>query len=294
MNMNSVKLVMTLLVKDEADCIRENILYHLSAGVDFIIAIDNGSTDGTRDILLDYERAGVLSLTDEPGDNYAQAVWVTRAALRAREEFGADWVLNNDADEFWVSPTGNLKSHLENTPANILSCQRKNMIFSKDNTSAVHWANKAVYRVKDPYPLPIEGRNSFYEFPHPFYYYHLQNKALVRTKDLLAISQGNHNASYKTEKIVHNSDIEIYHYPIRSASQFEAKILSGGLAYSKNKKLPKMVGWTWRRWYKMLQDHGMDDVMSDILPSEARFRKDLAAGLIIKDNHVPSTVFSRL
>jgi len=288
MNTPPIKLIMTLLVKDEADCIRENIRYHLSAGVDFIIAIDNGSTDGTRDILRDYERGGVLSLTDEPGDNYAQAVWVTRAALRAREEFGADWVLNNDADEFWVSPNGDLKSHLRHTDANILSCRRKNMIFSKDDSSTQHWIDKAIHRVEHPYPLPPGPRSILHKFPYPFYYYHLKNKALVRTKNLVSISQGNHNAAFTGEKIVKQSDIEIYHYPIRARSQFEAKILSGGLAYSKNKKLPKMVGWTWRRWYQMMKEHGMDYVMNDILPSEQRFLKDLSDGLIIEDRDFQS------
>ena len=46
------KLVMTLLTKNDVDIVRYNIDYHLAHGVDFIIATDTGSTDGTRDILL--------------------------------------------------------------------------------------------------------------------------------------------------------------------------------------------------------------------------------------------------
>ena len=54
-----MKLVMILLVRDGLAMVRENLDFHLANGVDYVIAIDNGSTDGTREILADYERLGV-------------------------------------------------------------------------------------------------------------------------------------------------------------------------------------------------------------------------------------------
>lgn len=67
---NQRKLVMTLLVRNEEDIVRYNIDFHLSKGVDFIIATDNGSTDSTRDILKEYEKRGVLHLIDENTHNH--------------------------------------------------------------------------------------------------------------------------------------------------------------------------------------------------------------------------------
>lgn len=46
-----MKLVMTLVVRDEVDIVGHQIAYHLSAGVDFVLAIDHGSKDGTTEIL---------------------------------------------------------------------------------------------------------------------------------------------------------------------------------------------------------------------------------------------------
>ena len=96
-----MKLVMTLLVRDEADIVDEQIAFHLDAGVDFVVATDNRSQDGTTEILERYASEGDLHLIREPGEDLRQSEWVTRMARLAATEFGADWVLNTDADEFW-------------------------------------------------------------------------------------------------------------------------------------------------------------------------------------------------
>ncbi len=62
---------MTLLARNEADIVDAQIAFHLHAGVDFVIATDNGSDDGTVEILERYERAGVLRLLHEGGTTCA-------------------------------------------------------------------------------------------------------------------------------------------------------------------------------------------------------------------------------
>ena len=81
-----MKLVMTLLVRDEADIVDAQIAFHLDAGVDFVIATDNRSQDGTTEILERYAREGHLHLIREPGDDLRQSEWVTRMARLAATE----------------------------------------------------------------------------------------------------------------------------------------------------------------------------------------------------------------
>ena len=50
------------------------IAYHLNAGVDFVIATDHESQDGTTEVLHSYERAGYLRLIREHGERIADAL----------------------------------------------------------------------------------------------------------------------------------------------------------------------------------------------------------------------------
>ena len=102
---------MTLLARDEADVVEPWLDFHLNAGVDFVVATDNRSQDGTTDVLERYARENVLHLIREPGEDLRQDEWVTRMARLAATDFGADWVINSDADEFWW-PRGESLRHV--------------------------------------------------------------------------------------------------------------------------------------------------------------------------------------
>src|SRR5262249_13640193 len=49
-----MKLVLTVLARDEADVIDAQVAFHLNAGVDYVVATDNNSRDGTTEILEAY------------------------------------------------------------------------------------------------------------------------------------------------------------------------------------------------------------------------------------------------
>jgi|HubBroStandDraft_4_1064222.scaffolds.fasta_scaffold15179_1 hypothetical protein len=51
----TMKLVMTLLARDEEDILASNLDFHVAHGVDFFIATDNLSVDRTSEILRSYE-----------------------------------------------------------------------------------------------------------------------------------------------------------------------------------------------------------------------------------------------
>ncbi|MBA2642187.1 MAG: glycosyltransferase family 2 protein [Actinobacteria bacterium] len=110
-----MKLVLTLMPRDEADIVDAQIAYHLNAGVDFVIATDNESQDGTTEILRSYERDGHLHLIRECGE-VQESGWRTRMARLAATDFGADWVIDSDVREFWWPRAESLKDVLVAIP----------------------------------------------------------------------------------------------------------------------------------------------------------------------------------
>jgi glycosyltransferase involved in cell wall biosynthesis len=231
----AMRLVMTLLVRNEEDIVRANVAYHLAAGVDFIIATDNGSTDGTVEILEEYQRAGTLRLLHEPADDYSQWRWVTRMARLAHDEHGADWVINNDADEFWWPLRGDLKAALSQVEGSAGTVVAPRSNFVPRPESGQPFFERMIWR----------ERVSLNSVGMP-----LPPKVCHRARPDVEVEQGNHAA--RAAGLGPAAAVQpflIFHFPLRSFAQFARKIETGGAAYARNTELPPEVGATWRHLY---------------------------------------------
>src|SRR5271170_1327841 len=141
-----MKLVMTLLVRNEADIIETNLDYHLAQGVDFVIVTDHGSSDETIELLRPYEQSGVAEVLRDDGDEHHQSVRVTRMARLALSRHAADWVINNDADEFWWPLSGSLRDVFASIPAGYgqIEVQRCNFLPQPGSTTPFY--SRLLYR----------------------------------------------------------------------------------------------------------------------------------------------------
>jgi len=288
-----MKLVMTLLVRDEADIVRQNIDYHLRSGVDHIVATDNGSVDGTIEILEHYEDQGVLTLIHEPEQDYAQGKWVTRMAQIARDRVGADWIINNDADEFWVAPSGKLKASLDLPNISSVHCPRHHYFYLLGEDETVSWESRCFYRATTQTPRgEIKDR---YNSPLPDYYFCLElpGKSAVRAKEFVSIHQGNHGADMRAEAQTGQTDIQIMHFPVRSTEQYRSKIVNGGQAYLRNPDLPEIYGWHWRRWYRWYEEDGQDPQRSlrECIPALSDAEALLSSGKVLKEEALVRSLF---
>ena len=212
---------MTLLVRDEADIVDAQVAFHLGAGVDFVIATDNLSEDGTTEILERYAADGVLHLIRESGDDLRQTEWVTRMARLAATEFGADWVLNADADEFWWPHAGSLKETLAAVPGRygVVRGAWRNFVPRPDD--ARFFAERMTVRFCTP---------SFH--PHPL---STHSKSAHRAAPDVRVGRGNHEAF--AEGLVPLRGwypIEILHFPVRSLEHCLRKYVTQFVALEKN------------------------------------------------------------
>lgn len=237
-----MKLIMTLLVRDAEAILRHNLEFHIRQGVDFFIITDNCSVDGTVGIIEEYVGRGRAELIFEPTDDFSQSHWVTRMARRAATHHGADWIINNDDDEFWFAREGSLRDALEKTPGACdgLIVDRYNHPPIADNTGE-EFLEKMIYRERKS--LNIFGHN-------------LPPKVCHRAFDDIIVAQGNHMVSHLSGNlnICPGHGFSISHFPIRDFASFERKIVNGGAAYARNTELSPEVGATWRWLYSIWQE----------------------------------------
>ena len=278
-----MNLTMVLLVRNEADILARNIEFHLNGEVDSIVAIDNGSTDGTREILDEFERSRDVVVIDEPGRDMSQSAWVSDAAAYARDVIKADWIFSNDADEFWFWPKCRLKEELEKDDADVLTLERVNMFYAWDRDTSEDWARKLRFRVQTPEPrLRLDD---IYDspFPIPHVYCNLPSKVMFRADCFSSVLQGNHAITANRDVRKQTSKGHVVHFPIRSNAQFLSKIEQFGAAYDRNATLSERAGWQTLRWYRMIQSGRSEAALAEALPAQELLESDLAQGRVIDD-----------
>ncbi|MEZ5463884.1 MAG: glycosyltransferase family 2 protein [Lysobacteraceae bacterium] len=269
-----MKLVMTMVVRDEAPLVGANVAYHLSRGVDHVIATDHRSTDGTDRILRDLEREGALSYFREDGEAFAQDAWATRMARMAVEEHRADWVFHVDADEFWwPEQTDSLKATLANVPDDILVLQapRSNFVAVDADTSELPFHQLMRHRQRvslNPLGKPLPG------------------KIIHRGIEGIEVGFGYHVASIDGRRAIAPAfdDALVMHFPMRSVERYRQKIRDGVDALVRNTRLERGVAITWREQMRMEQQGELEAHLRRQLHDHQGLADGVASNELIEDS----------
>jgi hypothetical protein len=266
-----VKIVMTIAVRNEADIIEENFRYHLGAGVDFIIATDHRSEDGTTEILERYERDGLLHLTRETGEAFLQTDWVTRMARLAATSFGADWVINADADEFWWPHSGTLHDVFAAVPPGYgaLRGTWRHFVLRPDTEEAF-------------YERMIVRRAPAHDPADP---YCANAKVAHRAS---AGARVNHDVEGEGLALLRDwVPFEVLHFPIRSHRHLLDKysLTRAGHRLAGTDLVPKHVA-------KLAQSvvEGPEDLYRELLVDDSALERGLASGLLSVDTRLRDTL----
>ena len=272
-----MRLILTVLCRDEEDIIEAFCKFHLDKGVDHIIATDNKSVDRTRTILQKFENKGLLTIIDEPEHNHDQAIWVSRMAKIADEQLKADWIINSDADEFWWPKSGNFKKEFRKTnqETNALKVKRTNFLppDHQISTETPFWKS-----------MIIREKSSLNSLGSP-----LPPKVCHRAISDAFIEDGNHTVKSASTPIITEAteSIEILHYPIRSYWQFERKIRQGAEALHTNKRVSKNIGSTWKHLYEEhLKKHSLFEHYCNLRPGNDIVESKIRSNELVEDKRI--------
>lgn len=203
------RIVMTLVVRDEADVLEPWLDYHLARGVDVVLVTDHRSTDGTSDILRDRERGGRVVVQREEADVLRQAEWTTRMARAAAIEHRADWVVPSDADEFWWPRGGSVADILHAVPP------RFGVVRGVMRQFVLRVGDEPFFERMTVRARPTADLSSPY---------HAQVKVAHRAAPDATVAVGNHDVDGRGLRLIREwFPFEVLHFPIRSERQLEAK-----------------------------------------------------------------------
>ncbi|WP_455217823.1 glycosyltransferase family 2 protein [Kaarinaea lacus] len=254
---NDIRLVMTILVKNEIDILEDNIRTHAQLGIDSFLVMDNGSTDGTREMLASLANEFDLHIIDNPEQEYQQREWMTRLAFRARDTLGADWVVSNDADEFWIPKSGSLKKGLDRK-GSVITVRRHNMVLDERSVAEglPYWSS--TLRVINPiyYSKQVQLEVDNISIPLA----KISPKVIVNPHGLFRIKGGNHRAKHVMRLVNqrNSEEITVHHFPIRSYEQFERNVRNRQPLLAKGARM----GDHYRRWVRQYEQGKLEEEFS--------------------------------
>ena len=201
------------MVRDEKDIISYT-LDHMLKSADRAIILDNGSVDGTREIIEDYSDR--VKLVIDSNHEYYQSTMMTHLAYLAGE-MGAEWIFPFDADEAWTIHDDWLED------ADIINMSSHVYVPHKDDdNNEINPLKRINHRTSAAEPLP---------------------KVAFRYHPDVRLHMGNHGVDtpFNRHKFVQG----MRHYQYRSYEQLKRKVRQGTQAVEAT-VLPTSTCMHWR------------------------------------------------
>ncbi len=231
-----MKILMITKVKNESDIIEYFLRYH-SFIFDNIVVIDNGSLDGTYEIINELIKEGLcIELINEAYNDFDAFRMANQYTKHLLTKHKADFVVFMDADEFlitngWSNPRDYIKKL---DPEKIHSFMWRTYIYDGNDNAC----------------FSPDCFNKFREEAGESFKKIIISRELVDNKSIV-VSAGNHSAfsKYEIEEEYHNR-LKFAHFPIRSMHQRKKQIIINTIDIMSNPDENKHTGEHWKKMYE--------------------------------------------
>jgi len=244
------KIFSISMVKNEKDIIESFIRYHIKI-FDGMLILDNGSTDGTIDIVMKIAQEGLpVYLIYDDNPSYIQSVITTKLLYKAIKKYSPDFIFPLDADEFIFSKKiRNLRKYFSTN-------------LSKDSLHYFSWVTYVPTKKDDKLEKNILKRVVYRRREQNTFDCKVLIPSWIPKKYKVVIKQGNHDievAGAPVLKKIISKNVFLGHFPIRSINQAKSKYLVGWLA---NLARPNKALFDWYYYYNIIKSGtlSMDDI----------------------------------
>lgn len=241
-------VVAVTMVKNEADVI-ETTIRHMSAQVDHVVVADNGSIDGTRELLAHLP----CEVLDDPDPAYWQSKKMTALAHYAGDVHGAQWIVPFDADELWLARQGTVRDTLAVTTSRVVPAWVFDHVATDADDPSLPPMRAMRHRMRERTPL---------------------HKVAARYRPDMVVEMGNHQVTYPgiDAPSVAWDLLEVRHFPIRSPQQYLRKARQGAAALDLT-DLDYTTGQHWRDWARLVDERG-EQALTDAFLDHWFYRHD--------------------
>jgi hypothetical protein len=195
-------------------------------------------------------------------------------ARLAAAEFGADWVINTDADEFWWPRGGSLKEVLVAVPDRygIVQAFWRSFVPRPDDDAL--FAERMTARLSQH--APINDPTSFYR---PVI------KVAHRADPQVVVARGNHtllDSPFLPLRTWH--PLEVLHFPLRSRAQWMRKVELQGDAFTKH--IERSGTGYHLKGYDALRVGRIDEQYESLVIDDAALERGIADGTLVVDTRL--------
>ena len=220
-----------------------------------------------------YAREGHVHLIREPGEDLRQNEWVTRMARLAATDFGADWVINSDADEFWWPRGESLRDVLGAVPDRYGTVSAFLRVFVPRPGDGP-FAERMTARFS---PLaPINDPASLYK---PI------RKVIHRGHPEIRLTRGNHALVGSPFVPLRGwFPVEVFHFPLRTAEQTAHKAFLQGNAFEQH--IDRAPTAYHRNMFAALRAGRIGDYYASLVVDDEELDRGVADGRLVVDTRL--------